>query len=647
MPKNWESQTNQPESLTSLPVPDLSDSQWSTLGNSVMQLIDINLGNRQQLDDFLDYGNAMYEMRTAPRNSPWEGAANIVVPIVAAEVDEMASRITGSAIQPRPFTVRGNDPRSSQYAHLVEQFTNAEFDKNNWYDAADTCIHLSCRDGTSVLECMWDLSIVEKTVMIDGPVVGEDGQPQIDNSGQPIMKKQRQRVRMTKWDAPRWTAVELRDFMLIPNFAPSIEAADGVARKRYLSEADMWAMVKAGAFNAEQTERVLKYVSTGQGDLSYDRQGYSTYTVSNRINVVDSAVAAPDNINMSRGPVEIWQVLTNQFDLDGDGVPEENFIWVHDRSRLMVGFAPFEYEHGRPYFDLSVMPRPNRFYGFSVPERVRGVQEEANAQHNGRLDWMDLSLNPTMYKTTGARIDDEDRKIGPGALWEVQEPNDVGYITLPDTPPSSVQEENILISYAARATGAPQTSGMPSAASGGRISARAAQQMAAIQGMQTNKMLTRVRRWLLRIFKYSFALYIRYGKNQMDTVATTEAGNERITVPREILALDYTLGVAGLGGPLDKDARRQDAMLMYQMLSQSPLVSGNLPRMWSLMRMVLETFDVPEVTSLIGTMDQAAQQQQAQAQAAQQQGQQQMLMQVLSHNKVKPQGAVNAGPGTN
>ena len=60
-----------------------------------------------------------------------------------------------------------------------------------------------------------------------------------------------------------------------------------------------------------------------------------------------------------------------------------------------------------------------------------------------------------------------------------------------------------------------------------------------------------------------------------------------------------------------------------------------------------ETFDVPEVTSLIGTMDDAAQQAQSQAQAAQMNEKKQMLMQLLSHGNFdkgqKPNAQMQGG----
>lgn len=644
--KNSLNTVNQPESVNMRPIPKLSDDQWVQLGKSAYQLVDQNLGQRTELDASLDYGNALYEMMGERANPPWEGAANIPVPIVATAIEEMTSRLVGSALVPRPYTVSGKDSISTQYAHIVEQFYNGEFGKNSWYDAMDTCIHLAARDGTSILEVLWEKKISQTAQMIDGPVIGEDGQPQLDEYQQPIIKKQKQMVQKIEWDAVRYAAVELRDFVLIPNYAPSIEAANGVARKRYMSEKDMYAMVNAGVFDKEQVEYILNFVAEGQDERTYDRQGNWTYTIGGKIDIGDNVVSDVEGVHVSRGPVQMWQILTDQYDLDGDGVCEENYIWIHDSSQRMAGFAPFEYEGGRNYFPLSLMPRPNRFYGFSVPDRVGHFQEEATAQKNANLDWLDLASNPNMYVTDGFQDkgDDNDHRMGPGKTWHVQTPTDVGFIQLGNPPEALMREVPALQAQADRSIGAPQTSGIPSGQSGGgKQSARAAQQAAALQGMQTNRMIVLVRKWMQAAFNYTHMLYVKYGKDQMSMMQTSQQGSVEVAVPREILAQNYILGVAGLGGPLDKEARRQDAMALYQTFMGNPLVQGNIEHVYNLSRNLMEQFDYPDTTGFLGTLEEAKQQQAMQQAQQQEQQKNQMAMELLSHASIVPK--TNNGGG--
>src|ERR1700691_2939233 len=192
MKKNFYSETEyQPESLVNLPIPKISDERWQTLGETAMILIDINLGNRSALDESLNLWNAMYEMRVEPRNSPWPNAANLSIPMVPAQVEEFVARVGGSVLLPRPFSVRGNDPNSSVYSHAVEQFYNGKYTQNKWDDAFFTGIHLSARDGVTIMEIMWELSTYERTFIADS----------MDDQGQPT--KIKQKVKFTDYNDPK------------------------------------------------------------------------------------------------------------------------------------------------------------------------------------------------------------------------------------------------------------------------------------------------------------------------------------------------------------------------------------------------------------------------------------------------------------
>jgi hypothetical protein len=638
-----------PDAPLSLPAIKLDAATRQELGITMRQLIDVNLGNRTMFDRQLDVNNSIYEMRKAAPDLPWPNAANITLPIVHAAVNEYVSRINGTIFQPRLLTVRGNDPVSSQYAHLTEEYYNTRCDKDDWTQAWETCVHLAARDGISYSTCFWELSTHEEIRYAQEPVMGPDGMP----SGQ--TQKVPKRISFVDYDGPRFRSVEARDLIWIPNHAPDKDAADAVAIKYYMPEIEMRKLVSAGIFDEDDTERILNYTDTARGEQTFDVQGYRTYTIGGLINVADQAVSPPAKLQMSRGPVQMWMIFTKQFVFDKKSGFQEAVVWVHDRSRICPGVAPFEYWRGRPIFPLSLIPRPNRIYGFALPQILQGIQEEADTQHNQRLNWMDMLLQPVRWRTGGVRISEEDKIMGPGTEIRVMKKDDFGWYDYPDRTQPTVAEEQMLLQYKDMATGAPQTPGLggQGGQSGGQQrSARAAQTQAAVQAMMTNLVLRRVRKFILENFEYAASLTQQYGTDQVQTVQKTAQGAQNITLPKEVLMLDYTYGVAGQGGPLDKEQRRQDMMLLVQILLMTPLsalLQGNLPRIWTLARALIETFDVPEVTTFIGTMQDAMQQQQAQQQAAAQQQQlmqqAELMKQVFSHTDFKQPTAPSRGNG--
>jgi hypothetical protein len=192
------------------------------------------------------------------------------------------------------------------------------------------------------------------------------------------------------------------------------------------------------------------------------------------------------------------------------------------------------------------------------------------------------------------------------------------------------------MALADRSIGAPAAPAMPpaNASAGGKQSGKAMQQSAALQGMQTNRMIVKIRKWMQKVFKYTHLLYVKYGKDQMSMLQSSSQGSTEVQVPREILALNYNLGVAGSGGPLDKENSRQDAMALYQLLTPSPLVQGDMGHLYNVTRNVIEKFDYPEITQFIGTLDEAKQVQQQQAQAQAEQQKEQMAAHIIEHSKV-------------
>jgi hypothetical protein len=276
------------------------------------------------------------------------------------------------------------------------------------------------------------------------------------------------------------------------------------------------------------------------------------------------------------------------------------------------------------------MPRPNRFYGFGIPESLRSLQEEVNAQHNQRLAYMDLILSPPRYKVAGVKFEDQDKRWGPNTEVEVAAKGDYGFVDLPEVPQSTWQEEGLIMRYAGQLTGLDGPgSPMPGTKGATQKMQQAYQQSANIR---LDLMALNVRTWIEDILWQWHHLNLQYGPDQFTTSATDQQGApQKLTVDKQVLAQDYELAVAGMSGPLDRDNRRSDTLTLYSLLMQNPLVQGNLSRVWSSTMMVLEEFNRPDVPAIIGTMQDAQQQQQAQQQAAAQQQQMQMKMTMMEH----------------
>ncbi len=613
-------------------VPKYAKKHWDSMGQTLGLMIDQVRGDRAQFDNSLDYWNGLYEMRIGERDWPWPNASTSFVPLVRSAVDSQYSRLLGTVFLPRLYTVHGEDADSTMYEHDLEQYYNDLFTEEGWIHQHADCLHFALRDGLAYMEILQVERTVRKSIQVQVPVLDEAGQPAMDEQGIPMTRPMTKHVEIADQSGAVLEAIEVRDLLLYPAWASSVDDAQAVFRKLYLDENDLDAMVAGGILDAEMVERALSYVQEGQNELQSDPQGTETYTASDLVNVNPGAIPMPSGVGkMIRGPINVWRVHTDMFDLDGDGICEENLFWFHDTSRIMLGYDRFQYMSGnRPFKKLSLLPRPGREFGYGIPELLRNSQEEVNALHNHRMDEGELRLSPPRYKTGNVRFKDDDRRWGPDAEVEVSKPDDYGIIPLPDLPPSTLEMEQQIMSMAESIIGSASTA-PPQPGAGGKTKAaqQAAQQSANLSGIKADMMSSRLRVWVREVFRYVHALNLQYGPPVLNASVQDGYGQtKKIGVTREQYSLDYDLGVTGMGGPLDKEGRRQDMMLLMQMLMANPLIQGDIMRTWNLTRMVLETFDVPEVTSIIGTAEEAQAKGQQMASAAKTSHDEQMMLQL-------------------
>lgn len=611
------------------------DELWTQLGVALYQGITNSLSDRSDFDQLLDYYNDLYEMNVAPVQTPWPNAPSICVPLVRTQLEAVVARLASAVFVPRLFVVNGNTTEAAQSQHEVERFYNAEFRKRKMLEKLLTGLHLSARDGTQIMENIWKKKEVKRKVLVYQDKLDKKGVPMVDKDGKILREKSVEEMTIVEIDAFDPQPVELRDFVVMPAWSTSIQSAEAVARKLMLTQNDLQQMINAGTLDEEWTERAWRYLTYGDNDLSSDPQGTATYQLGGTINVSDGGTQSPasddERGTKLRGALRVWRVHSNQFDLDGDGLAEENVFWIHDESQYLLGWAPYEYWHGRrPFSALCLMPRPNRFYGFGIPESLRGLQEEASAQHNQRLAYMDLILSPPRYRVSGTKFEDQAKRWGPDTEVEVANPTDYGFIALPEVPQSTWQEESMLMSYAGKLTGI-ESPGSP-AVGGSNIPAKQQQAYQQSSNIRLDLMALQVRQWIEDILWQWHHLNLQYGPDEFTTSSQDQNGQpEKLTLEKQVLAQDYELAVAGMSGPLDKDNRRSDTLTLYSLLMQNPLVANNLGRVWSTTMMVLEEFNRPDVPAIIGTMQDALQQEQAQQQAAQQAQQLQLKMTMMEH----------------
>ena len=609
---------------------ELNDADWNELANDAWNAVNTSFTAREGgFNKNLKAWYALYENEVRPKDMPWVGCSNVSVPLIAAKTEALRDQVAAITFVPEFYIVTGLTEEAAQQAHLVQTFYNNEFRKQRgrttWYAEHLNWLHLSLRDGTAVMEVLWKKKSRQATFGIAAPVLVE-GLPQFDDDGNIKTEVQDVPQEVIDYDDVSLRPVPIKDFMLIPDEALSIEDAVGVVRTEWQYESDLMAMVEEGLLNKDWVERALTYVPQGGSDVVSDPQGYYDKTAGGQINVGQGQGPMVSKFFKNRGPLQVDRIHTRQFRVGkGEGV-QDLVIWSHRLSHFMLGWVPEQYlSPTRPFFSFCPFPRPDSFYGFSLPERQAPLVAQINANKNQRNDAIDMKLGAPLLINRAEEIWDKGMTWGINKSWAVNDVNTAAKrMEIGDVPIASYQEEAADANYLDQITGLnqPMTGGMSS----GRRSASEVKIASSSAGVRANAIGMLFRLSARSVLEFVNSLKMRY-------MSDPKPGMMQVT--REMLGMPLKMDVSGSGDPLDKQAFADEVLSAYNLMSQSPDVQQDAVHRYNLNRMVLEAIGIPNIESILGSAQDAEQKKQAEQEAAQMQ--QQMAMQ-------QAQGGQPGGP---
>ena len=609
------------------PKRSLSEGEKSDLSVDLMNALTAGLSARAALDRNLDDWEKLYEMELAQsENDPWPDASNICVPIVPAQLETALAYIVGRTLVPRFILVSGNTTEAQQKAYYVERYYNAELVRqrgsDTWYEQLVSWLNKSFHGGTSIMEVLWVRRKIRRRVWVKQPKLSRDGTPVVDPITGQVFEYISQVVTETVYDDVRLEALKLRDFGVIPASAPSINEAVACWRKCWFYESELMEMVEAGTLWKDEVEASLQYIMDGASSgISTDRQGVYDKTTGKQVDPHINQGSQTSKFFKNRGPLLVHRIHSRAYDMDGDGVCEENIFYFDLVRQRLLGYIPYEYPNSdeRPFIEYSWAPREDTFAGFSFIERLTQLVAEINKINNDRNNAVDLRTSPPLFVPKGTELQNGENTWGPNVIWEGEEKPEV--LPVPDIPIASSQEESTLMNYVNMVTG--QSQPIMGAQSSGRRTKAETTQQASSTGTRNDLVAIRFRIACRELLNFIH----RLKKNYTDQQVTGQDGQgELFSLPPDVLKLDFRIDVSGATDPVDADTRLNKDMGIYQMAMQSPIVQMDMLIQYKLLRKVLEAAGYADVDDLIGTVDQMQQKIQAQQQAAQQQAKQQAAM---------------------
>lgn len=437
----------------------LTDQQHDELANTLADEIQRALDARATITNpggDLDYWHWLFAQgKRNTKELPFPGAADLSTWIIAEKVDAMRARFTKTVFVEPVWTVEGYGMASDR-APLVEEFHQWKVEDERLQGWLQKTLQLALIEGTGVLECSEKVDRIKRTRVMnaqpkladDGSIHMVDGQPELqrDEHGQlvPVDNPDAQgsvQVQVESWEpvrrGPSYRNVSLRDFLLLPAHAQDDSELWAYAKRFWRRLPELQARAAQGVYDKDRVAKLAKVTDRTNDSLPQQLQ--------------DSGVQVAPQSKENLIEKELWE-LHLLWDLDGDGVEEWYLVTlsVIHRQILRVQLDDI----GLPrYFLFRPIPNPLSVYGDSHVEKLSSIGEEHMGIRNAIADRSNLVNNAPIKRAKSSPWDEEEQPWGPGAIIDVNDPNDVTAMQIPDVPNSMVGREQAAVQAAERLSG--------------------------------------------------------------------------------------------------------------------------------------------------------------------------------------------------
>jgi hypothetical protein len=605
----------------------LDENDWAALSQDLYQGWIAAYGERMQeggLDHKLKEWTAAREMAIkGAADWPWPGSSNLCLPVIPSQIQSATAYATAGTLVDRLAIVTGLTDEAAKEAFKVETWLNNEIRRQrgsrSWLQEFIKMIDLGYWHGTSIVETPWRKTVQTRLLKTREDVLDpETGMPIIRPDGRKHHRFKQTPVEQIAWNDVDLRTRYLRDVMLNPAESYSIDEAAAVYVQEWPYESDLMQMAKTpenpeGVLDPDEIETALQYVVYGQTDVAWDPKGFYDKTARNRIMPGMGQGTQTSRFFRNRGPLNVQRIHSNQYDLNGDGWPEENIFWLCLDNFRMLGWTEYSYLlEGRPLYAFSPFPRPDRFYGWSLTEWLTDLTSEINTLSNMRNNRISISILPPIVEKIGSEIHSKKRKFYPGARWFTENPaTDIQVLPLPQMDLSVFATINELNQWVEKVSGLSNPS-IGVQATGGRKTATQSKIESAGTAQRNNLVMIHARHALRTILNGVVTLKRQF----MEEPATIGDGPDRFTVTQEMLALPFRIDVAGASDPNDANTRKTEFMALFEIMAKTPEFMQSAVFRYKMETLLFEAWNRIDTQRLLGT-EEDAQTRQAQAEKAQ------------------------------
>lgn len=350
------------------------------------------------------------------KTEPWQGAANLRVPLAMTNTQEVYAMIKGNFVKRAPlWSVTAKAEAFKAQARGLEalvSFVTESKDHANVRVANNTIFYTAGSEGLAIVKVPW----VKETHYYKT----NDTQELI-----PVVRR----------DSPFFKSIP-NEYALIRPEWEDVQRAPWIGTIDVYYEHELKAKVAEGYFDVDAVEKVL---SGGSDSLSpLDVEG------------LEKQGRSPSDEASSKRFLIVEVFLF--WDIDGTGQPIDLVLTLHPSSTSVLR-AEYNDLRYRPVFDLGFGIRPHSLQQLGVGQMLHGMQAESDFQHNLRIDAAHMMLSPPVVVDHGVDLG-EAEQIRPGKVLRASGPEAaMKWLQIQMDLGSSLAGENLTNAYAERTTG--------------------------------------------------------------------------------------------------------------------------------------------------------------------------------------------------
>jgi hypothetical protein len=552
----------------------------------------------------------LYKAKQTRRNKPYDGACELVVPMLVYTHHNLVARTKRAVFSPNPnFNLEGRSDEAKRLAQFTEDTIQREIGPEYVDVAAKLLPTLngSFQDGTHIVMLRWrqDIRYRKRFAIVQRPMMDEYGmmlqgpmgpmltQPALEGVPEPY----------PAYDNLDVAVFDKEQVDIWPPTAPTIQDAQGIGFRMIKSGNELLSEALQNNFDMAAVQYLR---DSYQGDFYEPTTEHQRKEMTGKSDVVLDFATRPYKLTECYW---LWSPSPSE--------PAKLYlITLHEDTKTVLRFRENPWWHGEiPAVEFAPLPGKYGILGRSLPNLVGDIQSMSTLIVRLLLDDLSWKVHPPHAAKIGTFTKPElelfKRRLAPGSVWEVTNPDGLKPLIREtgENPQIGLAFMELLRQFQARVSSVDDIN-MGKMASR-QATATEIEEMLQEGEVMFAEMTDNLARSYLRLGRL-----IRMSMAQMAWHPTIQRVWAEAVAPDptgmwalQALWADYDMEAAGSAAAANAALRKRQAMELYAMLMQNPLTANWLPRVHAVTSLVLNEYSQRYPERLIGTEQEAMGQQ--------------------------------------